>query len=280
MVIGMNVKMLLGCCSVVVAFGLVGACGGSDEDDEGSTGGKGGSDSGTGGSTSGGSSGASSGGTSSGGTAGGSTGGASGGTAGAGTGGAGGAAGAATGGTAGAGTGGASATCPTDAPQSGSDCDDSGLWCTFPGQNGNQQQCACFDGNWDCDPCPTAEPQNDDPCQSSPGGGGSQCTYGTNQCVCGGGDWDCAACPATAPADNDDCTLNNQQCGYATTECTCQGFGADLQWNCDTPGGPGDGCPATQPAPGSACQASPFSPPCDYGQGNSCVCVTQQWYCN
>lgn len=275
MVGSMNVKILLGCCSVVAAFGLVGACGGSDEDDSSSTGGKGGSDSGTGGST-GGSSGASTGGSSTGGTAGSSTGGASGGTAGAATGGA---AGAATGGTAGAGTGGSSATCPTDAPQSGSNCADSGLSCTFPGQNGNTQQCACFDGEWDCDPCPTDEPQNNDPCQSGPIGG-SQCVYGTNQCVCGGGDWDCATCPTAAPADNDDCTLNNQQCAYTGTECTCQGFGTDLQWNCDTPGGPGNGCPATQPAPGSACAGSPLDPPCDYGQGNSCICAGQQWFCN
>jgi hypothetical protein len=277
MVVDMNFKTLLGCCGIVATFGLFGACGGSDEGDDSTTGGKGGTDSGTGGST-GGSAGSSTGG-STGGTAGSSTGGASGGTAGAGTGGAtGGTAGAATGGTAGAGTGGASATCPTDAPQGGSDCTDSGLWCTFPGAQGTQQ-CACFDGEWDCDPCPTDEPQSNDPCNSGPGGG-SQCTYGANQCVCGGGDWDCAECPATAPADNDDCTLNNQQCAYAGSECTCQGFGTDLQWNCETPGGPGPtGCPPNAPAPGSACTGSPLTE-CDYGGGNSCYCIAQQWFCN
>jgi hypothetical protein len=69
-------------------------------------------------------------------------------------------------------------------------------------------------------------------------------------------------------------------CPYGNTICACFGGGSP-DWNC-TGGGGGDagaGCPGQAPNPGSPCSL-PTGTSCNFGQGNICACVANQWLCN
>lgn len=126
------------------------------------------------------------------------------------------------------GGGGATPGCPTTSPADPSPCDiDPSLVCMY---EGDTQHCACENGEWDCDPCPADEPQDDSNCS---GMSNARCYYPPMQCYCSfGDDWDCAECPATEPADNGDCNgLRNLRCVYGTTECECTGGGEN--WDCN-----------------------------------------------
>ncbi|MCK6537566.1 MAG: hypothetical protein L6Q84_31735, partial [Polyangiaceae bacterium] len=187
------------------------------------------------------------------------------------TGGTGGSATGGTGGSATGGTGGGTSTCPSAQPQGA---------CTTPLQNcaygsGNgAQQCTCWNGNWDCDPCPGTKPTPNGQCNPGFGSDFPQCVYGTEQCMCYGSnpDWDCGSCPATQPSGScisGQTSLSGIRCMYGAAQCTCN----NGTWACSG----GSACPANPPATGSSCTL-PAGQVCTWG-GSQCTCVTGSWFC-
>ncbi len=178
--------------------------------------------------------------------------------------------------TSGTGASGTGATsCPATQPAADSACPSIGADCTYGGT-----QCACeFTNTWQCSSCPAALPANMSPC--TPGMNGLDvCDYAATQCVCLGpgsaAAWTCESCPATKPAQASDCSstsfIGGFFCSYGAAQCTCR-LASGNTWDCGTMT-----CPATQPAPGVACDIA-ATMPCEYGSVK-CYCMGDQFFCN
>jgi hypothetical protein len=164
--------------------------------------------------------------------------------------------------------GGALVRCPADAPTGA--CSIQGFTCPYA-----TQTCTCSNGNWSCQPCPSAQPATGSDCPSIMMDGYTptpfSCGYGNVTCDCvpdpaypSHPAWSCGVCPASAPSTLQGCGNTAISCAYADQQCACRGG----SWSCTPLSCP----PALSP--------DNFSPPacagyyaCSYpALGQSCTC--------
>ena len=169
------------------------------------------------------------------------------------------------------------ADCPANRPGATDFCNALPFRVSLSCNYGNET-CSCerrtISNAWRCGICPVSEPLAGDLCGNVPAG---ECRYGADTCRCGtNGAWSCAT--ATCPA-NLALSSGSSSCTSPNSAYTCHYPDQDQDCLC-LPKAPGEAlpfcsCPASRPANGGACIASPIT--CVYDDVR-CSCAGT-WSC-